>query len=142
MSAAPAVRTALTLVVLAALTLAPTALAGKGGKPGPGGGSTTTFRLALLDSTDGAPHWGQRVTFDVATTATDRPMVSLKCFQGGTLVYAFQAGFYPDYPWTKVATLRSNSWTGGAADCDARLYKAAGGNKTTTLATQSFRVYA
>ena len=133
MSAAPAVRTALSFVALA-LALAPVAVAAKSGKPGPGG-STATFRLVLLDSADGVPHWGQRVTFDVGTTATDRPMVSLKCFQGGTLVYAFQAGFYPDYPWTKVATLRSNSWTGGAADCDARLYKAAGGTKTTTLAT-------
>ena len=138
MSAAPAVRTALSVVALAALALAPTAFAGNG-RPGPGGGSTSTFRLVLLDSTDGTAHWGQRVTFDVATTATDRPMVSLTCSQGGKLVYSFQAGYYPDYPWTKVATLRSNSWTGGAASCNARLYKAAGGTKTTTLATLAFQ---
>jgi hypothetical protein len=129
-------------LIVAALALVPAAHAQQAGKPGPGGGGDITFRLVPLDSSDGVPHHGQRVTFDVVATATDRPMVSLKCFQGGTLVYAFQAGFYPDYPWTKVATLRSNSWTGGGADCDARLYKAAGGSKTTTLATLSFRVYA
>jgi hypothetical protein len=61
------------------------------------------------------------VTFNVSTTATDRPFVQLACFQGGTQVYSYQAGFYPDYRWSLVFTLSSNAWTGGAAECTANL---------------------
>ena len=138
---APSAAVRIALVVATASLVAsvvPSTVTAKG-RPGDG---TSSLALVLLNSTDGLPHWGQQVTFSVSTTATDKPMVSLKCYQGAALVYAFQAGFYPDYPWTKLATLRSNSWTGGAADCDARLYKAAGGTKTTTLATLRFHVYA
>jgi len=45
------------------------------------GGSTGTssLSLVLLRSTDGSPHYGQVVTFNVSTTATSYPSVDLEC---------------------------------------------------------------
>ena len=104
--------------------------------------TTSSLGLVLLNSTDGLPHWGQQVTFNVSTTATTQPNVSLNCYQNGVLVYGAVAGFYPSYPWpwTQVFTLSSPSWTGGGANCTASLYYFSG-KKTITLATMSVQVY-
>jgi hypothetical protein len=112
-------------------------------KPGGGGGGSGSFTLVLLNSTDGLPHWGQQVTFNVSTTATTQPNVSLACYQNGNLVFGAEAGFYPSYPWpgSQTFTLSSPSWTGGAASCTAKLYYFSG-TKTTTLSTMNFQVYA
>jgi hypothetical protein len=114
-----------------------------GGSHGGGGGGTGSFSLVLLNSTDGLPHWGQQVTFNVSTTATTEPNVSLNCYQNGGLVYGAEAGFYPSYPWpgSQTFTLSSPSWTGGAASCTAKLYYFSG-KTTTTLATMNVQVYA
>ncbi len=113
---------------------------------GPGHGGTTStssLTLVLLNSTDGVPHWGQQVTFNVSTTATTQPNVSLNCYQNGALVYGAVSGFYAGYPWpwTQVFTLSSPSWTGGPANCTAALYYF-GGRKTITLTTLSISVVA
>ncbi len=108
---------------------------GGGGKRG-GGGTTTTgggsLSLVMVsDATgDGVPNWGDTVTFNISTTATDQPNVSLTCSQNGAVVYGAVAGFYDSYPWpwTKIMTLSSQSWTGGAADCVAKLYYFSGTN--------------
>ena len=140
--------------VVALLVAAPAAFAGKpsgggggGGKGGGGGGSagdgTSSMTLVLVDSTDGVPHWGQNVRFDVRTTAAE-PHVDLNCSQNGTLVYSGTTGYYDSYPWpwTQTFTLSSQRWTGGDADCTARLYKLANNGAKTTLSTLSFHVYA
>ena len=108
-----------------------------------GGGSTSSssLSLVLLNSTDGVPHWGQQVTFNVSTTATSTPTVDLKCDQGGAMVLAWTAGFFPSYLWTKDVTLSSPSWTGGAATCTAMLIYSSN-KKIITLATLPFQVYA
>jgi hypothetical protein len=131
------------------LVFAPAALAGKGGGGPKGGGGTTsggtgTMSLVLLNSSDGVAHWGQQVRFDVQTTATTEPHVDVKCYQGGVLVYSGTTGYYASYPWpwTQTFTLSSQSWTGGAASCNAVLYKLANTGAKTTLATLSFPVYA
>jgi hypothetical protein len=105
--------------------------------------SSSSLSLVLLNSTDGLPHWGQQVTFNVSTTATTQPNVSLDCYQNGTLVYGAVAGFYASYPWqgSQIFTLSSPSWTGGAASCTAALYYFSG-KKTITLTTLNFQVYA
>jgi hypothetical protein len=95
----------------------------------------------LLNSTDGLAHHGQDVTFDVSTTATDRPFVALNCYQDGVWVYAASAGFFPAYPWSQNFTL-SNDWFTSAGDCSARLYMTKNGSRSTTLATLDFHVYA
>jgi hypothetical protein len=133
------------LTALLALTIAPVALAGKGGgKPGGGGttGGTGSLSLVLLDSTDGLAHYGQRVTFTASTTATDRPFVRLDCYQGSTWVSTASIGLFADYPWDKFFILRSTGWTGGAADCTATMYKTTDGSRLTNLATYRFHVYA
>jgi hypothetical protein len=129
------------VALVLALALVPAALAGKGGNQGSSGGSSLS--LVLLSSSDGLPHWNQWVTFNVSTTATDKPFVQLNCYQNGAWVYTASAGFFPTYPWAPNFDLASSAWTGGAADCTARLYSTShGGTRTTTLATMSFHVYA
>jgi len=90
---------------------------------------------------DGFAHAGQHVTFNVTTSATASPFVSLNCYQGGVWVYTASAGFFAAYPWSQVFTLASTSWMSGAADCTALLYSTKDGTRTTTLATTSFHVY-
>jgi hypothetical protein len=87
---------------------------------------------------DGLPNWGDTVTFNVSTTATTEPTVSLSCSQSGVVVYGATSGFYEGYPWpwTKYMTLSSGAWTGGAANCTATLFPAS--NRSTILATLTF----
>jgi hypothetical protein len=127
-------------VVASLLTLAPAA--GARGKPSGGSTSGSTVTLVMKDASDTVVNHGDVITFRVATTATDRPFVSVQCKQGGTLVYSASAGYFPDYPWSTDFTLSSNSWTSGDADCTARLYSSKDGVRTTTLATTSFHAYA
>jgi hypothetical protein len=126
------------------LAVAPTAFAGKGGGGGGkrGGGSTGSgsLSLVLLNSTDNLPHEGQDVTFNISTTATDRPFVTLNCSVGGTWVYSANVGYFADYPWPQRFTLSNGWWTSGPADCTATLYMSKDGTKSTTLATLSFHV--
>ena len=62
------------------------------------------------------------VTFNVSTTATNRPWVRLDCYQSGTWVSVSDAGYFPEYPWAPNFTLASGAWTSGAGDCSAQLY--------------------
>jgi hypothetical protein len=84
--------------------------------------STSTLELVPVDPTDTVVNWGDRVTFNVWTTATNYPVVTVQCYQN-ELVYSASAGFYPEYPWqyAQTFTLRSNAWTGGTAACTATL---------------------
>jgi hypothetical protein len=131
------------LCTLMAITILP-ALAAKGGqgkgRGGSSGGSTSgdsTLAWKMVTDANGnlSPNYGDRLTFEVKTSATTRPMVALTCSQSGTQVYSMTAGFYPDYPWTTTYTLSSNRWTGGAADCTASLYYIAGNGKESVLAS-------
>jgi hypothetical protein len=144
-------RLALLVVVVALLVAAPAAFAAKGGGGGggKGGGGTTSggtssMTLVLMNSSDGLPHWGQDVRFDVKTTATSEPHVDLTCSQNGTLVYSGTTGYYASYPWpwTQTFTLSSQSWTGGDADCSAVLYSMTNSGTKTTLSSLKFHVYA
>ena len=96
---------------------------GGGGKPPRGGGGTTgNVALVMVEDLNGngSPNWGDTITFNITTTAAN-PYLSLRCYQGGTLVLGADAGFYPDYPWqgARNMPLFSPSWTGGAASCSA-----------------------
>jgi hypothetical protein len=131
-----------TLVIgltLGALASTAAVSAAPGGK---GGGGSSSMTLVLIDSPDLVPNYGERITFAVSTTATSTPLASLFCYQGTTLVYQSYAGFWDTYPYNKDFTLRSGAWTGGAADCHARLYYSRDGRRTITLATLDFRVEA
>ncbi len=124
--------------------MAGTALAGKSttGKPSGGSGSSSLGYLVAADQNgDGGLNWGDSVTYSVSTSATEYPYVSTSCVQDGVQVLSGSAGFFPSYPWpsAQVVPLTTMRWTGGAADCTARLYSN-GGKRTTTLATIAFHV--
>jgi hypothetical protein len=131
------------------LTLVPAALAGKGGggnKPGGGGGGTTggssSLSLSVVSSPydDGLVHWNGAITFSVSTSATAEPHVSVTCSQNRQVVYSAATGYYASYPWpwTQVMQLKSTAWSGGAANCTAKLYSLNNSGGTTTLGTMSF----
>lgn len=119
---------------------------GGGGKGKPGGGGDGSSSLTLVMVTDnnvnGLPNWGDSVRFDLSTSATTEPHVSLTCSQNGQVVYSATTGYYSSYPWpwTQVMTLSSRSWQGGAATCAARLYYISG-TKTVDLTSISFTAY-
>ena len=118
---------------------------GGGGKPG-GGGSTSggTIDLVLLNSTDGVPHYGQKVTFTVSTSATSYPYVTLKCYQGG-LVYQASKGIFPTSLGQNFTLGPTPNWQGGEADCTATLEDWDSYSKNgsiTPLASMTFHVYA
>ena len=125
--------------ILAVLSVgAPSALAAR--KPA---ANDSVLLLKVVSGPDLAPSWGDDVTFEVKTSATPEPHVELICRQSGTVVYGATAGFFDGYawPWTKVMNLRSQQWSGGGADCTARLYYF-DGRRQTTLRTETFRAEA
>jgi hypothetical protein len=129
------------IAAVAALCMAsaPAALAAKGGRPPkPSGGSNGSISLVLLNSSDGAAHWGQKVTFNVSTTSTSQPWVSLKCYQNGALVSESTEGFFATALDDQVFGLYSPAWSGGAADCTATLTTP----QWAALASTSFHVSA
>ncbi len=136
--------TAVATAAVIALAATPAyAAKGGGGKPAPAPDASSSVVVKNVNPADTAINFGDTVTFDVKTTATDTPAVQLDCYQNGSLVLTSAAGFYPWWPWSTDFKLTSGLWTGGAADCTARLYKSsANGLKTYTLATQSFHVAA
>ena len=100
------------------------ALAAPGnGKGGGGGGKTTgTISLLVLDGADAQANHGERVAFEVSTTATDRPFVGVRCWQGSTWVLDGYTGYFPTYMFDPWVTLDSAYWTvGREATCTARL---------------------
>ena len=123
------------------LTFAPAAIAAKNtaGHKGGGGstGGTGSISLVVLNSPDGLPHHGGKVTFNLSTTATSEPWVELTCYQNGSSVYVGWKGFFERSLTTREFTLASNSWTSGAADCTAWLETPKG----TKLASTGFHVY-
>jgi hypothetical protein len=127
------------IAAVAALCMAsaPAALAAKGGRPPkPSGGSNGSISLVLLNSSDGLAHWGQKVTFNVSTTATSEPWVGLKCTQGGAQVSEGWEGFFAGSLDDQIFGLYSPSWSGGAADCTATLTT----SQWAPLASTSFHV--
>jgi len=135
----------LSLAVLALALVPATGLAAKGGngagKAG-GGGDGGSLAVVMVSDQNGnaAPNWNDQITFDVSTTATDRPWVRLDCYQSGTWVSTSSAGFFPEYPWAPTFTLASGAWTSDAADCTARLYMVTSNGRSRTLANLSVHV--
>ena len=127
----------------------PSATEARGGGGGKGGGGSTgdgsssvKLRIVTDSNANGLPNWGDRVTFDISTTATTQPHVDLTCYQNGTVVLGATAGFYEGYPWpwTQVMTLSSPSWRSDGANCTAILYYFSG-SRNTVIASTSFTAY-
>ena len=138
-------RIVLAVCVVALLVLVPAAMAAKGGGRGGGGGNAGTtsssLGLVLLDSADGQAHHGQRVSFEVSTTATDRPFVGLRCWQGANWVYDGYVGFFPTYIGDPWLTLANMYWDPALdASCTARLFYYDKRANQKVLATLDFPV--
>jgi hypothetical protein len=130
---------------IVALALATTAYAGNGGGSNRWSSSISLVwpsASALTSAATSEPHYGDSVTFDVSTNATDFPYVNLRCFQNGSLVGEGWAGFFDGALGTHTFTLWSPQWSGGAADCTASLDAYGGGGKWKELASTSFHVSA
>jgi len=132
---------AVTAGVAVAVVAPSRANAGRGGQKALSG--TSSIKLVVLSGSDGLPNWGEQVTFDVSTAATNFPYVDVTCTQNGTSVYTATTGYFAGYPWpwTQVMTLQTQAWTGGAADCTATLYYPTS-KRIMVLATLVFHVYA
>jgi hypothetical protein len=141
----PAARIAFVAAIVLALALVPVALAGKGQGGNKGGGSTTSsgnISLVLLNSTDGLPHFRQQVTFNISTTAS-QPYVDATCYQNGAVVYDEWHGMWPGAMFGTTFTLGpTQSWSGGDADCTARIVVWATNGKQIVLGSMTFHVYA
>jgi hypothetical protein len=119
---------------------------GGGGKPSGGGTTSGNGSLTLVMVNDvngnGLPNWGDSIRFNVSTTATTQPQVSLTCSQNGTVVSKSTTGYWEGYlwPWTQTMTLSSMVWTSGGADCLAQLYYSLDGSRINYLSSLSFVV--
>jgi hypothetical protein len=91
----------------------------KGGRPVLTAGDSTID--LVTDSADGVAYFGHGVTFDVHTTATNFPWVTLDCSSQNGGVYHNSLPMYLGTDYSRTFTLASNSWTSGAADCTATL---------------------
>jgi hypothetical protein len=111
-----------------------------GGKGGGGTSTSSTLALTVMDDATEARHGG-RVTFDVSTTATDRPFVGLRCWQGANWVYDGYVGYFPTAMFDEWFVLGSPYWTAGAdASCTARLFHYDKRGSQKVLTTLSFPV--
>ena len=133
---------ALAVGLMAGTVFAAKPSGGGGGKPG-GGGSTSgmTVQVVADANGNGAANWGDQVHFTL-TTSNSRPVVSLSCTRGGSLVYADSRPYYWPNIWDDPGdfTLSSMSWTSGAADCRADAKGTTSNGRTVTLASTSFHV--
>lgn len=119
--------------------MAGTALAAPGGKGG--GGKTTggTLQHYLLDGGDAVANHTERVAFHVTTSATDRPFVGVRCWQGAAFVLDGYTGYFATYMFEPWVTLDSSYWTAGqAASCTARLFYYDRRGNQKVLATLDF----
>jgi hypothetical protein len=134
-------------VLVVSLALVPGALAGKPGSGGGGGGTTGGGTIALVMVNDangnGAPNYGDTVTFAVSTTATTMPYVTVNCYQGGTLVYQASNGIFAISLNQNFVLGQTAAWQGGAATCTAYLQNWDSYSKhhsITNLASMNFSV--
>ena len=108
------------------------------------GGGSSTLDLVVLASGDARvaePSHGGQVTFEVGTEV-DRPFVNLRCYQDGAWVYDDWHGFFDSYYTDPIFTLSSAYWSGGGAECTARLVDWGRNGKERTLTSLTFDVSA
>ena len=82
------------------------------------------------------------MTFEVSTTATDRPYVGVRCWQGSAWVYDGYVGYFPEYMYPEDwFVLDSPYWTPGTpATCTARLFYYDRRGNQKILTTHDFAV--
>lgn len=135
--------TAVVGATLLAGSLAGIADAARGGNHGDnsrGGGKNGDSSLTLVNLTDDATSRHDSITFELSTTATDRPYVKLICSQAGRDVINGSIGYFEGWPWADYFVLNSSTWVDGGAECTAELYMLAANGRHHTLADVAFSV--
>lgn len=126
------------IAMLVVALIAGTALAGKGGGKSGGGGTVTHY----MPEGDQVANYLERVQFQVSTTATDRPFVGLRCYQGSDFVLDGYTGYFPSYTGNPWITLGSPYWDPAqSADCAARLFYYGSRGRQIVVATETFVVH-
>jgi hypothetical protein len=99
----------------------PAAKGGNGkGKLGDTSGGSITGPVEV--NGDGLLSLGDLVTFDVSTTATAYPWVTVKCYQDGGLVSQESRAMFLGTLYSRTFTLGPTpNWQSGGADCTATL---------------------
>ncbi len=112
-----------------------------GGKPNQGTGSLSLVMEKDVNG-DGLPNHGDFIKFNVATTATDKPWVNLKCYSGSTLIAEGWETYFDGGLGNGIFGLYSGPWTSGAAECTAylKLFDGKGNDDYSTITSISFRV--
>jgi hypothetical protein len=135
-------KSAIAAVLVLALAFAGAAFAGKttgSSIAGPFLVTGSPAGSATVASATSTPHYGDTVTFDVATSATDNPFVNVTCYQGGVLVMQGWSAFFNGGLGDGNFGLGSPAWRSGAADCTANLDMYSK-DKWKVLASTSFHV--
>ena len=127
--------------IAVSLAFAGTAFAGKASSSsitGPYLVTASTSSGPVTASTP-APRFGDTITFNVSTTQTGNPFVNLVCSgtEANPVGYDSWAAFWPA---AGSFVLSSGGWTGGAADCTAKLVTYVSSTRYKVLASTSFHV--
>jgi len=105
---------------------------------------SSSLNLVVLGSDGNAapvqPTYGSTITFDVQTNQTDHPNVNVRCYQGSAFIFDGWASFWPGAMTGENFVLSSNYWTGGSANCTARLVAFDSKGREQTLTSMTFQV--
>ena len=116
------------------------ALAAKGGNRAPSDGGTMNLVLVSDPDGNGTTDHGDVITFTGSTTATNKPMVGVRCWQGATMVLDGYVALFDTW-LSKEITLNSSSWNSTAdAACFARMFYYDNRSRERVLATMNFTV--
>lgn len=121
---------ALVVAIIAALTWVSVPAQGRGQSK-----KDATITVVMVTDTNGnkAPNYGDQIGFTVTNTDAVSPSVEFTCSQSKVVVYS---GLWP---LTNPLTLKSQTWTGGSAECVATAY-AIQDNKKRVLGTLNVAV--
>lgn len=118
------------LIALLFLVAIPVSSAASSAKP------SLTLVVTTDNNGNGLPNWGDSVSFQTNVDLALFPELELDCYQT-RIVYAVLWS-YP-YRWLDFSySLQSQTWSGGAAKCHARLWRP-NGPKQITLNTLDFQ---
>jgi hypothetical protein len=117
--------------VALALSLAPMALAAKGG------GKVNASSTPIISLSSGPYNFGGSVSATTSVSADLMPWISMSCTQNGNVVgtathAGFPGGSYFDAPFNLGPSM---SWTEGAADCTFSVVHLNGGKVVTDAST-------
>jgi hypothetical protein len=111
-----------------------------GGGGGKGGSSTISLVMVADKNSDGLPNFEDQITFTISGDTT-QTFVDASCNQNGTIVYDETHGMWPAAMFGQTFTLGPTSvWSGGAADCSAKIFKWTSNGRQNVLGSMTFHV--